>query len=67
VAFGAGRYLVAWEDWRQNRYEIFGARLDPGGSRLGTDIRIGRVIAQSPRARAVRRRGFPVNLVVGRH
>jgi beta-lactam-binding protein with PASTA domain len=28
--------------------------------------RIGRVIGQSPRAGAIRRRGFPVKLVVGR-
>jgi beta-lactam-binding protein with PASTA domain len=28
--------------------------------------RVGRVIAQSPRARTVKRAGFPVRLVVGR-
>jgi beta-lactam-binding protein with PASTA domain len=28
--------------------------------------RVGRVLRQSPRAGAVRRRGFPVRLVVGR-
>jgi len=37
-----------------------------GRVRRARSRRVGRVIAQSPRAGAVRRRNFPVNLVVGR-
>jgi hypothetical protein len=44
VAFGAGVYLVVWQDWqrKRDRYEIFGARLDSAGKRLAPgDFRIG--------------------------
>jgi beta-lactam-binding protein with PASTA domain len=37
-----------------------------GRIRRARSTRIGRVIGQSPRAGAVKRRGYPVKLVVGR-
>jgi beta-lactam-binding protein with PASTA domain len=50
------------------RARIRGALCSVGGIRKAKTRRAlrGRVIAQSPRAGSVRRRGFPVTLVLGR-
>jgi beta-lactam-binding protein with PASTA domain len=57
---------------------VIGLRLGPARTRIrarhcsvgrirrARSTRVGRVMSQSPRPGAVRRRGFPVNLVVGR-
>ena len=38
VAFGGGRYLVAWTDFRSGFADIKGQRLTPAGARLGYEI-----------------------------
>jgi beta-lactam-binding protein with PASTA domain len=48
------------------RTRIRRARCSVGRVRRAKSTRTGRVIGQSPRARSLRRRGFPVRLVVGR-
>jgi beta-lactam-binding protein with PASTA domain len=48
------------------RRAIRRANCSTGRVRRARSRRIGRVIAQSPRAGAVKRRGTKVNLVVGR-
>jgi beta-lactam-binding protein with PASTA domain len=45
---------------------IRNAHCSVGRIRRARSRRVGRVIGQSPRAGTVRRRGFPVRLVVGR-
>jgi len=42
------------------------AHCSVGAIRRARSRRVGRVIAQSPRPGAVKRRGFPVKLTVGR-
>jgi beta-lactam-binding protein with PASTA domain len=42
------------------------ANCSVGRIRRASSRRVGRVISQSPRAGAIKRRGFKVNLVVGR-
>jgi beta-lactam-binding protein with PASTA domain len=42
------------------------AHCSVGKIRRSRSRRVGRVISQNPRAGAVKRRGFPVKLVVGR-
>jgi beta-lactam-binding protein with PASTA domain len=42
------------------------ARCSVGRIRRARSTRVGRVIGQSPRPGVVKRRGFPVKLVVGR-
>jgi beta-lactam-binding protein with PASTA domain len=48
------------------RTKIRRANCSVGRIRRARSRRVGRVIGQSPRPGAVKRRGFPVNLVVGR-
>jgi beta-lactam-binding protein with PASTA domain len=48
------------------RVRIRARHCSVGRIRRARSRRVGRVIGQSPRPGVVRRRGFPVNLVVGR-
>ena len=51
---------------RRRKTRIRRARCSVGRIRRARSRRVGRVIAQSPRPGVVKRRGFPVRLVVGR-
>jgi beta-lactam-binding protein with PASTA domain len=48
------------------RVRIRRANCSVGRIRRARSRRVGRVIGQSPRPGVIKRRGFPVNLVVGR-
>jgi beta-lactam-binding protein with PASTA domain len=51
---------------RRAKTKIRRAHCSVGRIRRAHSRRVGRVISQSPRPGAVKRRGFPVKLVVGR-
>jgi beta-lactam-binding protein with PASTA domain len=51
---------------RPAKARIRRAHCSVGRIRRARSRRVGRVIAQNPRAGKIRRRGFPVKLVVGR-
>jgi beta-lactam-binding protein with PASTA domain len=51
---------------RTAKQRIRASRCSVGRVRRARSRRVGRVIAQSPRAGKVKRLGFPVKLVVGR-
>jgi beta-lactam-binding protein with PASTA domain len=48
------------------RTKIRRAKCSVGRIRRASSRRVGRVIGQNPRPGVIKRRGFPVNLVVGR-
>jgi beta-lactam-binding protein with PASTA domain len=51
---------------RRARTRIRSAHCSVGRIRRNRSTRVGRVIRQNPRPGAVKRRGYPVKLVVGR-